>query len=418
MAHRLFLPFPLGLLTVALLLGSPRPSARAADPVVEINPQEEGTTGSALDSLPVSEEVRARSLLPVLVSFGFHTGYDSNSRTTGGGGGSFFTSQELTLSYDRVRGPTKIELLARVEAVERFSRKSDINAFLDLAVTHEISPRLSLSGSIDSAYRAEPDFSTDVGLNQRAGNYFNTTDTISATYLWSDRFSTVTSYSFRLVRYENSFVASFADRDEHTFAEEFRFELGRQTVVVADYRFLAVDYVTSPRDSTTHFLLAGIEEAFTPRLKAQVRAGVSFRSFADGEDTVNPDFEGSVDYELARYSTLSWSVRYRVEEPAVAEALSRTTFRTGLQLRYGFTSKLSSAIGLFYHHDENKPGAATATPVPSFSTNAYDLSLSLRYQLTRHLDLDMSYQYTEVSSGGGGGDYSRNRYSIGGSFTF
>lgn len=389
--------------------------------MVESNPLESSDVSTAdastADALPVSE-IQVQSLLPVLINFGVQLGYDSNSRTTSNGGGSFFTSQSLTLSYDRLRGPTKLEFVAGVRAVERFSRKGDINSFLNLAVTHEVSPRLSLSGSVDSAYRTEPDFSSDLGLNQRAGNYFRTTNLISGTYQWSDRFSTVSSYTFRLLRYENSFTALFADRDEHSLAEEFRFELNRQTVVVADYRFLVVDYATSPRDSTTHFLLAGVEQAFSPRLKAQVRAGVSFRSFESGEDKTNPDFEGSIDYELARYSSLSWTVRYGVEQANGVQTLSRTTFRTGLQLKYGFTSKLSSALSLLYHHDEKNGGNMIGRAGVGSSTDAYALSVSLRYQLTRHVDLDTSFQHTELSSGAFGGNYSRNRYSVGASFTF
>jgi hypothetical protein len=402
-------------LALPILIWSHSSVSWAAEPVAEDFPEDVPATASA-DSLPTTEG-QVQSLFPVLISLGLHTGYDSNSRTTANSQSSWFTSQELTLSYDRLRGPTKIELVAGGEAIERFSRNSDVNAFLNFSATHEISPRLSLSGNIDSAYRAEPDFTSDVGPTQRQGNYFRSSDGISATYQWADRFSTVTSASFRLLRYENSSVALFTDREEYTFGEEFRFEAWRQTVFLADYRFLWVDYDSFPRDSTTHFALAGVEQTFTPRLTAQMRAGASFRSFEEGEDSVDPDLEGSLDYALARYSSLSWNVSYRVEEPSAQEALSRKTFRTGLDLRYGFTAKFSSAIGLAYHHDVNMGGTG-ATAGPSFSTDAYDLILSARYQLRTHWDLDASFQHTQVSSGGPLASYSRNRYSVGINFTF
>jgi hypothetical protein len=402
-------------LAVPILIWFHSSAGWAAEPVAEDFSEDIPATASS-DSLPTTEG-QVQSLFPVLISLGLHTGYDSNSRTTANSQSSWFTSQELTLSYDRLRGPTKIELVAGGEAIERFSRNSDVNAFLNFSATHEISPRLSLSGNIDSAYRAEPDFTSDVGPTQRQGNYFRSSDGISATYQWADRFSTVTSASFRLLRYENSSVALFTDREEYTFGEEFRFEAWRQTVLLADYRFLWVDYDSFPRDSTTHFALAGVEQTFTPRLTAQMRAGASFRSFEEGEDSVDPDLEGSLDYALARYSSLSWNVSYRVEEPSAQEALSRKTFRTGLELRYGFTAKFSSAFGLAYHHDVNMGGTG-ATAGPSFSTDAYDLTLSARYQLRTHWDLDASFQHTQVSSGGPLASYSRNRYSVGINFTF
>jgi hypothetical protein len=404
------------ILAVAILIWAQTPSARAADPVAKFNPEDEAAARES-DVLP-EREAQLQSLFPVLISFGAHTGYDSNPRTGGNDQGAWFASQDLTLSYDRLRGPTQIGFVAGVGAVERFGQDADVNAYLNLSATQQISPRLSLSGTIDSAYRAEPDFSSDVGPNQRKGNYFRSTDQISATYQWTERLSTVTSYSFRVLRYEDSSVALFTDREEHTFSEEFRFDLGRQTVLLVDYRFLLVNYDTFPRDSTTHFALVGLEETFNPRLTAKMLGGASFRSFEQGENSVNPDVEGSVDYALARYSSLSWNFRYAVEEPSVQQALSRTTFRTGLQLRYGFTAKFSSALGFFYHHDESTGGTTAATAGPAFSTSAYDLSLSARYQLRRHWDLDASFQHSQVSSGGPDQSYSRNRYSIGVNFTF
>jgi hypothetical protein len=389
--------------------------AWAIEPVIEDS--QEAPSAADSDAVPGTERA-VQSLFPVLISLGAHAGYDTNSQTTTNNEGSFFTSQELTLSYDRSRGPTQIGLVAGMQAVERFSRGTDINGFLDLSLTHNISPRLSLSAGIDAAYRAEPDFSSDVGPNTRQGNYFTSSDRIAASYEWTDRWSTVTSYSFRVVRYENSEAAFFTDREEHGFGEELRFELGRHTVLVGDYRLLLVDYDSFPRDSTTHFALMGVEQTFTPRLTAQGRAGASFRSFETGEHSIDPDFEGSLDYALARYSSLSWNMRYGVEEPSVQDALSRTTFRTGLQLRYGFTPKLSSAIGFFYHHDDTMGGTTAATLGPTFSTDAFDLSLSARYQLTSHLDLDAGFQHSDVSSGGTDTSYSRDQYTVGINFTF
>lgn len=403
-------------LALSILIWSHLSASWAAEPAAEDFSQPEPAPANS-EAVPGTERA-VQSLFPVLISLGAHAGYDTNSRTTSNSEGSFFTSQELTLSYDRLRGPTEIDLVAGMATVERFSRGTDVNAFFDLSLTHNVSQRLSLSGGIDLAYRAEPDFSSDAGPNARQGNYFTSSDRIAASYQWTERWSTVTSYSFRVIRYENSEAAFFTDREEHGFGEELRFELGRHTVLVGDYRLLLVNYDSFPRDSTTHSALVGAEQTFTPRLTAQARAGASFRSFETGENSVDPDFEGSVDYALARYSSLSWNMRYGVEEPSVQDALSRKTLRTGLQLNYGFTSKLSSALGLFYHHDETMGGTTTLTAGPTFSTDAVDLSLSARYQLTSHLDMDAGFQHSEVSSGGQDTSYSRNRYTFGINFTF
>lgn len=397
----------------------------AADPTVEIFTQ---------NNRPAAGErakTNEHSFLPFLVSFGLHVGYDSNSRTTANGSSSFFTDEELTLAYDRTRGPLDLHILSGAGVVERFGLKTDVNAFLDLSLTYRVSPRLTLTGKIDAAYRAEPDFTSDVGVTGRAGNYFTTNNELSAAYQWSRRFSTVSSYTLRLIRYENSLVAASTDREEHTLGEEFRLALFRQTVVVADYRFLVVDYDTFPRDSLTHFALVGVEQSFSSRLQAQLRGGASFRSFQQGDNQVNPDFEGSLNYALGRDSSLSLMSRYSVEEPSgLQSSLSRTTFRTGLQFHYAFTNRISSAVGLNYHHDENQAGIpATGVsgfpPDSAFSTDAYEILLSLRYQISRHVDVDVGYQHSEVNSSGQtqnvfgqARQYSRNRYSLGLNFSF
>ena len=250
-------------LSLACLLEIAAPSIRAADPSGEVSSEQspssaEGTTAK-----------KKSSLFPLLISFGVHGGYDDNSRTSSNGSGTFFSDQQLALTYERLRGPLDLRLFSSVGVVERFGLKTDINASLDLSTTYQASRRLTLANSINAAYRAEPDFSSNIGPNTRAGNYFIMTDSFSAAYQWQRRFSTVNSYSFRLVRFENSFVASFTDRAEHTFGEEGRFDLNRNTVLVADYRFLVVDYVSAPLDSLTHFALAGVEHSFNSKLKGK-----------------------------------------------------------------------------------------------------------------------------------------------------
>ena len=238
-----------------------------AEPAVEIV-TENSNTSSAIEA-----ENRAPSKFPFLISFGVHGGYDSNSTTTSNGSGSLFTDEQLTLSYDRTRGPTNLSILSGVGVIERSDQSPDTNAFLDLSLSHRATERLTLDGRVDAVYGSEPTFNSDVGLNRRAGNYFNMVDLLSATYQWSRRISTVSSFSFTLIRYENALTAVLTDREEYLFGEELRFDLLRNTVLVADYRFLVVNYDSIPQDSTTHFVLVGVEQSFSPRLQSSASRG-------------------------------------------------------------------------------------------------------------------------------------------------
>ncbi len=376
--------------------------------------------------LPIDNELvqenREHTRFPLLISLGVHSGYDSNPGTASGSSGSAFTDEDLTLSYDRSRGPVDIKTLGSVAAIERFGEGTDINALLDLSLSYHASRRLNLDGHVNVIYSSEPNFASNVGPIQRAGSYFATTDTLAAAYQWARRFSTVSSYSLTLVRYENSFVAEFTDRQEHTFGEELRYDLSRNTVVVTDYRFLLVDYVNGFLDSTTNFALAGLEHSFNRTLQGQLRGGAAFRSFSQEGSQVDPEFEGSLGYALGDKSSIDLTARYGVEQPTVQNATSRNTFRSGLQFRHVFTSKISTAIGFDYEHDDNQEAATTLGNTNaaggSFAADAYDVLVSLRYQVNRRADIDLGFEHSESNSGGQGQDYSRNRYSIGLNFTF
>jgi hypothetical protein len=360
-------------------------------------------------------------LLPFLISFGVHGGYDSNPRTLPDPVGSWFTSQELTLSYERSREATKLEILARGEAVERFNANTDANGLLDLSLDHQVSERLTLSAKVNAAYKAEPDFATDLSLTRRAGNYFSTSDLFSVAYQWARRFSTVSNFSFRLLRYEDAVVAATTDRQDYTLGEEFRYAASRHTVLVGNYRFLVVDYVTLPQDSVTNFFLAGVEQTFNSRLQAQLRGGVSFRSIEGGQDQVNPDFEGSLTYALGEQSSIAWTGRYGVEAQSTGttrQSASEPTFRTGLQFHYAITPRVSSTLGFNYHENQNQPQNFITPGAALVAANAYDVLLNFRYQINRHLDCDIGYQRSGASSSDPLQEYSRNRYSIGVNFTF
>jgi hypothetical protein len=360
------------------------------------------------------------SLLPFLITFGVHGGYDSNPRTESDPVGSWFTQQELTLSYERLRESTKLAILARGGAVERFSANTDTNGSLDLSLDHQVSERLTLSAKLNAAYQAEPTFATDLGLSRRAGNYFSTSEVFSLAYQWTSRFSSVSSYSFQLLRYENAVAAAATDRQDYTLGEEFSFAASRHTVVVANYRFLVVDYVTLPQDSITNFFLAGVEQTFSSKLKAQLRGGVSFRSIEGGQDQVNPDFEGSLDYALGPQSSIAWTGRYGVEAQSTGggQSASEPTFRTGLHFHYAITPRISSTLGFNYHENQNQSQTITTPEATLVAANAYDAQLNFRYQINRHLDCDVGYQRSGASSSNSLQEYSRNRYSIGLNFTF
>jgi hypothetical protein len=199
------------------------------------------------------------------------------------------------------------------------------------------------------------------------------------------------------------------------------------TTVVGEYRFGVVDYTDfEARSSTSHFLLAGFDHSFNPRFNMSARAGVEFRSFegvdddgldldeGDGDRT-HPYAEATVNYAVGQRTSVSLFNRYSLEQPDFADAFSRSTYRTSLSIRHNITPRIVAGLNFAYQHDDYDGTVAFG----SFTEDAFDIALSIRYAINRNLAVDAGYQHTEVISEESlFRDFARNRYYGGVTFSF
>lgn len=353
---------------------------------------------------------------PFHVSASIRGGYDDNVTNTPAPRGSAFGTALVALTYDAGNSRTQIHLLTSAGFTYYLDRPSttdyDVNPNLTLVLTHKATPRLTLAVNSYSAYQKEPEFSRNVGLNRRGEYYFFTRDQFSVAYRWLPRFSTNTSYTLGVTQYENSAVGLFQDRFEHTFGNEFRFLFWPMTTVVAEYRFGMVRYDNFPRDSDSHYLLAGFDHTFSPRVNASLRAGVEHRSYANLGEDISPYGEGTLNYALGSRTSIGWTSRYAIEEADVGGARGRTTFRSGLRLTHNVTPRIVTSLAAYYQHDENDPNPTGFFGFisPGFAEDSLNLSLSVRYGITRNWGLEAGYDFYDVWSELPLREYSRNRY--------
>jgi Putative beta-barrel porin 2 len=361
--------------------------------------------------------------IPIQINAGLDGGYDDNVTLSSSGQGSVFMRENVVLTYARPGEQTQFLAIG----VGRFSQYLDVSGQNDtagnvtLSLTHTFSSRLSFYASIYGSYQNEPNFTSNVGPQNVRTPYFDTVDIFSLTYHWLLRFSTVTSYTFERVQYfsssnvnsQNSVQNTSAqNRIQNTFSEEFQFSLTRRTVLVGEYRFEAIDYDTAPLNSTTNFALAGVNHNFTEHLMVHVRGGESFRSLEDEGNMASPYFEGTLGYARSNHS-LNWTASYGYESPTAAGATTTKTWRTGLNLTYNLTSRLSSTTGVYYNHDENQGGTGSTG-----TQNFFDLSVGLRYYINKRFALNVNYEHNSGSSLGSTPAYSRNRCYAGLTYTY
>jgi hypothetical protein len=361
-------------------------------------------------------------------------GYDDNVNTAPSNGqSSSYTTGNVLLTY--AFGSPRLRFSLDTSAgityyYERVSNQDyDINLQGHFVLQYKATPRLTLGSDVLIAYLTEPSFSYGAGLNTRAGNYFYTLDRFSADYLWAPRFSTVTRYTLTVLNYDDNSVGMLQDRVENTFGNEFRFLLTPVTALVGEYRFEFINYTQAqdPLDSTTHFVVGGLDHTFNPHLNVTVRGGAQFRSYSNGVTRNSPYVEGNLNYAVGRRTTVTWTNRYGLEEPDVSNAQSRTAFRTGLEGKFNLTPRISTTLGLYYVHSDY-PEFATPlsfggtiigeTITPAFTQDEFDGTLALRFAITTLIGAQLGYHYTDVTSGMPGDHYKRNRVFGGFNVTF
>lgn len=336
-------------------------------------------------------------------------GYDDNATLTPNAEGSSFLGENVTLTYNRPAERTQFYVLGIGRFAQYFNvNRNDTDGNVTMSLTHNFSTRLSFYASVFAAYQSQPNFRSNVGPENVVADHFYTTDIFSLTYHWSTRFSMITSYTFDRVKYAQASIGDSQDRAENTLGEKFQFNLTRRSQLVGEYRFETINYDTAPNDSTSHFILAGINHNLTEHLIVHARGGESFRSLENGGTTTSPYFESVIDYTSSNH-TLSWTSSYGFESPTAAGVTTTKTWRTGLRLTYGLTSRLSSTTGVYYHHDENEGAGAQ---------DSFDLTASLRYFINKHFTVHLDYNHTTVGSLGSTPGYSRNSYFGGLTYTY
>jgi len=404
------------LAVVALFLGLPAASLLA-----------EGEAGEAGSSAGVDPGLGIFSRFPLHFSASVRGGYDDNVNTGSSGferGAGFFSaSLNISLNLETPRTSVSTATALGFTYYSGNLNTTEPNLNLPITILHKVSPRLQIGAAILVLYQREPNFQYSPGSYQNNGNYFFTQDSFHADYIWQPRFSTVTTYSIVAVKYDQMASGLFQDRVENTIGNQFRFLLWPTTNLVGEYRFGVVSYSHVNRDSTSNTILAGVDHQFSPRLTAGFRAGAEFRDYEDTGEQNSPHFEGNVGYRFGKDTAAAFTISYGLEEGNVGTTANRESFRIGLVANRNLTARVTTNVSIFYNHDDYSDGQnliAGGPPVtiPGFTEDSIEISLSVRYAMTRNLGLEAGYNHTQVSSDQMFRDYTRNSVWAGLSWGF
>jgi hypothetical protein len=318
---------------------------------------------------------------------------------------SYFVEGGLALNYAQNDRVTKFTSGAQFSTIHysdpvENGKQTFYNARLDLGLQHAFSRRLTVSDNLYAAYEIEPNYSIGISDARRSGQYFYGYNNFAVSYAWSERFATTSSYTFSGIKYQDDTYGRLENRMIHTFAQQFAYKISRTTALTAEYRYEVANYTDYPGgsglpkpDYRSHYLLAGVDQAWSPTLTGSARVGAQIYE-SDRTNKTSPYVEASLNYALSRKSNLRWYNQLGFDGSQLGNYDARYAFHTGVTLTNQITEKLAVNAGVNYVHSDYR-GNST---VSSAKEDEFNASLGVSYKLWKNLSLQANYSFTTISS--------------------
>ena len=291
----------------------------------------------------------------------------------------------------------------------------DYTGSLSLSFVHRLTPRATLSISVDAVYQKTPDFAliNAPTNNGSGGDYLNGTAAVNLTYQWTERISTVTTYSLNANLLETDASNNLY---ENTIGTQFRCTVSARNTVTAELREAAGEYPSdSAANTTSTFYLLGLDTSFSPRLRNTISGGIESQSFSSGgESQTLPYMESATTLDLPRGAALTWTNRYGAEESGSPDQ-TVSSYRTALSYSQPLSTKLTAFVSLAYNDLQYTD---TSNSAGSYTQKQLQASLSLEYAISPRFSLSLSYTYNQLITNEVNASYHRDQIFLGGTYMF
>jgi hypothetical protein len=214
------------------------------------------------------------------------------------------------------------------------------------------------------------------------------------------------------IKYQDSDIGDFEDRVSHLISQQFSWAWTHTTKIVGEYRFRYTQYQRSSSDYMSHYVLAGIDKAWSERTNGSFRAGAEFYS-NDRTDKTAPYAEGSLNYAVSKKTTASVYASVGFDGSELGNSDARYTYRIGANATHRLTERLSLNADANYAYS-----TLSSTGVPDYNEHELSASAGIGYRFWDNVSLNANYSYSVLSSDDVQRDYNRNRVSLGLNATF
>lgn len=290
-------------------------------------------------------------------------------------------------------------------------------------LTHRFSERLRFSSRNFIAYELNPDYSYGIANSGTTGEYFYWQSDNSVGFRWTERLGTYTGFILSGTTYAET---SNNDIFTWTLYNQFRYQLGPQTVLTQDYRYAQNTTEGLADDSTDHYILAGVEHRFSPNTIGIARGGVQLHSVDGGESYTSPYLELAMNSQVNQQFSVRAFARYGIESNDTVQFDSNTgqfnvynntqALRLGVSAEYAISPMFSIFGGVDYIPTSYADGRQTSAPfndVSDLNSDLINLNIGLSVKFNERLTGNLSYNFTDSTSDIGNEDYTRNRVSVG-----
>jgi hypothetical protein len=276
-------------------------------------------------------------------------------------------------------------------------------------ISHEASERLRFSDNFFLTYEIEPNFGVGASTARRNGQYLYGFNNFSVAYAWSERFSTTTSYTVDGIRYDDSAIGDLEDRFSHTISQQFSYAVSKTMKSVLEYRYRTTQYrQATGADFASHFLLAGVDKAWSERSTGSFRAGAELYESERASNTA-PYVEAAVSHAASDKTNVQVFASVGYDGSELRNYGSRYSYRTGANATHHVSERLRVNGGMNYVYSEFE-GVEGAQTINEHQINA---TAGLGYRLWNNVNLDANYTYTLLASEDDFRDYDRNRIYLG-----
>lgn len=335
------------------------------------------------------------------------------------------------LSFVNVTPQQTLDLYVRLGGVYYFDSPPTISddfygeAKLGLNWTRNISERLRFSSMNYVSYQLEPNYAYGFATTRLIDPYWFIQTDNSIGYRWTERFATYTGFKLTWLNYDSD--VRYNDRFTWTVYQQFRYQFTPQTLGTFEYRYSATEGDGLASDSTSQYILAGIEHRFSPNTILVARAGAQIKESdaINGADTTAPYGELALNSAIneqfsvrafARYGMEVYDTTRFVTGTGTVDFDDRSTLRIGVSGNYSFSPMFALFGGVDYIDSDFEDGRLVPADIPVSSSpsehmiNAY---VGLSFEFVEGIYATVSYNYTDSSSDFQGYDYDRNRVSLG-----